>query len=407
MESTKNLLPLSNDMKESKETEEHKVPTMTRKGVYTALSYMTSSVLLVMFNKAALTCYNFPFANVITLSQMVCAFVILYVLKSFNIISLTTESQNSSKSKNSILFVPFTTLVHTFPLAITYLLFMVVTMEAVRGINIPMYTTLRRTTVAFTMIMEYFLSGKKHSIFVLGSVGIIIAGALVAGARDLSFDAYAYSVVFIENMCKAVYLASISRVGKASGLNIFGLVWSNVLICGPMLFFWSLLRGDLQSTLNFTYLLYPGFQVVMILSCAFTFFINYIVVLNTTVNSALTQAICGNLKDVFTSGFGWIIFGGLPYDLVNTNKSLWELKIFIGDLFTLFTSFHVKLLIMYYVLLSCSSMFLVNHLASLGPVCMPIVRYKENEDKFHFEIRHRIWISLPSFSYIVYKKDKF
>ncbi|XP_058779586.1 UDP-N-acetylglucosamine transporter UGNT1-like isoform X3 [Vicia villosa] len=284
-----------------------------------------------MFNKAALTSYNFPFANVITLSQMVCAFVILYVLKSFNIISFTTdESQNSSKSKNSILFVPFSTLVHTFPLAITYLLFMVVTMEAVRGINIPMYTTLRRTTVAFTMVMEYFLSGKKHSICVLGSVGIIIVGALVAGARDLSFDAYAYSVVFIENMCKAVYLASISRVGKASGLNIFGLVWSNVLICGPILFFWSLLRGDLQSTLNFPYLLYPGFQVVMVLSCAFTFFINYIVVLNTTVNSALTQAICGNLKDVFTSGFGWILFGGLPYDLVK-HKSLWELKICIGD----------------------------------------------------------------------------
>ncbi|CAI8593129.1 unnamed protein product [Vicia faba] len=317
MESTKNLLPLSNDMKESKETE-RKVPTMTRKGVYTALSYMTSSVLLVMFNKAALTSYNFPFSNVITLSQMVCAFVILYVLKSFNIISFTTgESHNNSESKNSILFVPFSTLVHTFPLAITYLLYMVVTMEAVRGINIPMYTTLRRTIVAFTMIMEYFLSGKKHSRFVLGSVGIIIVGALVAGARDLSFDAYAYSVVFIENMCKAVYLASISRAGKASGLNIFGLVWSNVLICGPILFFWSLLRGDLQSTLNFPYLLYPGFQVVMVLSCAFTFFINYIVVLNTTVNSALTQAICGNLKDVFTSGFGWILFGGLPYDLFN------------------------------------------------------------------------------------------
>lgn len=46
MESTKNLLPLSNDMKESKETE-HKVPTMTRKGVYTALSYMTSSGLFL------------------------------------------------------------------------------------------------------------------------------------------------------------------------------------------------------------------------------------------------------------------------------------------------------------------------------------------------------------------------
>lgn len=90
-------------------------------------------------------------------------------------------------------------------------------------------------------------------------------------------------------------------------------------------------------------------QVVMLLSCLFTFFLNYIVVLNTTINSALTQAICGNLKvsffacfshakrtegsiniygitwpilfyqDVFTSGIGWMIFGGLPYDLVKAN----------------------------------------------------------------------------------------
>jgi len=47
-------------------------------------------------------------------------------------------------------------------------------MEAVRGINIPMYTTLRRTTVAFTMVMEYFLSGKKHSSFVLGRYGTLV-----------------------------------------------------------------------------------------------------------------------------------------------------------------------------------------------------------------------------------------
>nr|XP_027187915.1 nucleotide-sugar uncharacterized transporter 3-like isoform X2 [Cicer arietinum] len=301
MKSEKNLLPLFNDVKQSEDREE-KVPTMTRKGVYAALSYMLSSVLLVMFNKAALTSYSFPFANVISLAQMVCAFVILYVLKSFKIISFTTgESQNSSNN-NSILLVSFTTLYYTFPLALTYLLYMVVTMEAVRGINIPMYTTLRRTIVAFTMIMEYFISGKKHSSSVVGSVGIILAGALIAGARDLSFDAYAYTVVFLENMCKAVYLASVSHV---------------VLICGPILFLWSLLRGDLQSTLNFPYLLYPGFQVVMVLSCGFTFFLNYIVVLNTTINSALTQAICGNLKDVFTSGIGWMLFGGLPYDLFN------------------------------------------------------------------------------------------
>lgn len=41
-------------------------------------------------------------------------------------------------------------------------------MEAVRGINVPMYTTLRRTTVAFTMVVEYLLTGQKHSLPVVG-----------------------------------------------------------------------------------------------------------------------------------------------------------------------------------------------------------------------------------------------
>ncbi|KAL2237334.1 UNVERIFIED_CONTAM: UDP-N-acetylglucosamine transporter UGNT1 [Sesamum indicum] len=42
---------------------------MTRRGAYAAIFYMTCAVLLVMFNKAALSSYNFPCANVITLCQ--------------------------------------------------------------------------------------------------------------------------------------------------------------------------------------------------------------------------------------------------------------------------------------------------------------------------------------------------
>lgn len=38
------------------------------------------------------------------------------------------------------------------------------------------------------------------------------------------------------------------------------------------------------------------FQVVLLLSCILAFFLNYSIFLNTTLNSALTQTICGNLK---------------------------------------------------------------------------------------------------------------
>ena len=47
------------------------------------------------------------------------------------------------------------------------------------------------------------------------SVGIIILGAFIAGARDFSFDAYGYSVVFLSNITTAIYLATIARIGSA------------------------------------------------------------------------------------------------------------------------------------------------------------------------------------------------
>uniref|UniRef100_A0A6N2N2W9 Sugar phosphate transporter domain-containing protein n=1 Tax=Salix viminalis TaxID=40686 RepID=A0A6N2N2W9_SALVM len=314
---TNKTLPVSVPLKS--EGKEKNGPAMTKQGAYAAISYMASAVLLIMFNKAALSSYSFPYANVITLFQMLCSCLFLYVLKYWKIISFTTsEPQNPQNvSNNPARLVSFKTLLHSLPLALSYLLYMLITMESVRAINVPMYTTLRRTTVAFTMIVEYLLTGQKHSLRVVGSVGIIILGAFVAGARDLSFDAYGYAVVFVANICTAVYLASIARIGKSSGLNSFGLMWCNGIICGPILLFWTSIRGDLEAIRNFPFLLSPGFQVVMLLSCIMAFLINYFVFMNTTLNSALTQTICGNLKDLFTIGFGWILFGGLPFDLLN------------------------------------------------------------------------------------------
>ncbi|XP_052200642.1 UDP-N-acetylglucosamine transporter UGNT1-like isoform X2 [Diospyros lotus] len=289
---------------------------MTERGAHAAVSYMACAVLLVMFNKAAISSYDFPCSNVITLLQLMTSCIFLYSLRNWKIISFA-DGNEESKATNPATLVPFKTLVHTLPLSLSYLLYMLASMESVRGVSVPMYTTLRRTTVAFTMVVEYFLVGQKHSPPVICSVATIILGALVAGARDLSFDLYSYAVVFLSNICTAIYLASVARVGKSSGLNSFGLMWCNGVICGPVLLFWTFIRGDLEVTMNFPHLFTPGFQVVMVLSCIMAFLLNYCVFLNTTLNSALTQTICGNLKDLVTIGLGWLLFGGLPFDLLN------------------------------------------------------------------------------------------
>ncbi|CAN6985266.1 unnamed protein product [Brassica rapa subsp. trilocularis] len=142
------------------------------------------------------------------------------------------------------------------------------------------------------------------------------------------------------NITTAVYLATITRTGtscyspsyrfesylsqclmsnspgKSSGLNSFGLMWCNV-ICEPILMVRTYMCGDWEKTINFPQLFSPGFMVLLCYSaCVLAFFFNYIIFLNTTLNSALTQTICGNMKDLFTVGLGWMIFGGLPFDLV-------------------------------------------------------------------------------------------
>ncbi|KAJ9559335.1 hypothetical protein OSB04_013949 [Centaurea solstitialis] len=279
---------------------EERGSSMTPRGVYAAVSYMACAVMLVLFNKAALS-------SIASLVQMS---------------SHSFSSDILPLTDNSTKFVPLKTVIRTSPLALTYLLYMLAAMESVRGVNVPMYTTLRRTTVVFTMFVEFILVGQKYSRAIIGSVALIVFGAFVAGSRDLSFDSYSYAIVFVSNITTAIYLATIARIGKTSGLNSFGLMWCNGIICGPVLLVWTFLGGDLKKTINFPDLFSPGFLAVLLLSCILAFFLNYSIFLNTTLNSAVTQTICGNLKDLFTIAIGWMVFGGLPFDLLNVTGQL-------------------------------------------------------------------------------------
>ncbi|CAH9084151.1 unnamed protein product [Cuscuta epithymum] len=318
----KNTAPLpittadSSPAERSTEDKLFKGSSMTKRGALAAVSYMCCAVLLVLFNKAALSLYNFPSSSVITLCQMICSSCFLYLLRQWKLISFHM-AESPTIPDNSKSLVPLKTVINTLPLAVTYLIYMLVTMESVRGVNVPMYTTLRRTTVVFTMMMEYILAKQRYTRTIVGSVALIVFGAFVAGARDLSFDFYGYLAVFIANITTAIYLATIARMGKSSGLNSFGLMWCNGVVCVPFLLIWTLVRGDLGETLNFPYLLSPGFLVILLLSCILAFFLNYCIFLNTTLNSAVTQTICGNMKDLFTISLGWMVFGGLPFDLLN------------------------------------------------------------------------------------------
>ncbi|KAJ0090215.1 hypothetical protein Patl1_12475 [Pistacia atlantica] len=142
---------------------------MTKRGANAAISYMSSAVLLILFNKAALSSYSFPSGKCHNPSSevMVCSCLFLYLLRRWKIITFYVGESLPTSDNNSN-FIAFKTLMHTLPLAATYLFYMVVSVESVRGVNVPMYTTLRRTTVAFTMIVEYVLARQRYTPPIIG-----------------------------------------------------------------------------------------------------------------------------------------------------------------------------------------------------------------------------------------------
>eukprot|EP01024_Parvocaulis_polyphysoides_P040406 TRINITY_DN3674_c0_g2_i4.p1 TRINITY_DN3674_c0_g2~~TRINITY_DN3674_c0_g2_i4.p1 ORF type:complete len:378 (+),score=46.49 TRINITY_DN3674_c0_g2_i4:105-1238(+) len=279
-----------------------------------ALGYMGCAILLVFFNKAALSHYDFNHANIITLLQLTFALIMLIPLRIFRKVSFF---KGEKEKEDEGLFVPWRVLIKVLPLSMAYLVYMVVGMASLRGVNLPMYTTLRRTTAAFTMVAEYLIMRKIHNSKVVTAVGMMVIGALIAGLRDLEFNLHGYLMVFAANCSTALYLAVISKIGSSSGLNSFGLIWCNSLMCAPILLIFAFFTGEIQLTLQFKFLHTIGFQITMMGSCLLAFLLNYFIFLNTQVNSALAQTVCGNLKDVFIIGFGYFTFGGVKFELFN------------------------------------------------------------------------------------------
>jgi solute carrier family 35 protein len=73
-------------------------------------------------------------------------------------------------------------------------------------------------------------------------------------------------------------------------------MWCNGLVCIPLLTVYVLASGELAAALSFHQLGDTRFQGVLLGSCVLAFALNYTIFMNTAVNSALTQTVCGNLK---------------------------------------------------------------------------------------------------------------
>uniref|UniRef100_A0A2C9LIB0 Sugar phosphate transporter domain-containing protein n=1 Tax=Biomphalaria glabrata TaxID=6526 RepID=A0A2C9LIB0_BIOGL len=277
--------------------------SLVTKRILSALFYGLSSMLIVIVNKLVLTSYGFPSFQVLGLGQVVSGIVVLYLAKLFRLISFPDLSVD--------------TVWKVWPLPLIYISNLIFGLGGTKKLSLPMFTVLRRFSILFTMIAEYYILSVRASRFVQFTVYLMILGAMIAASDDLSFDLSGYTFILLNDLTTAANGVYTKQKLEAKSLGKYGLLYYNSLIMVLPIFVLTVSSGELAQAMMFKDWLDPVFLIQFLLSCFMGFVLNYSIILCTLYNSALTTTIVGVLKNLLVTYLGMFLGGDYVYSATN------------------------------------------------------------------------------------------
>lgn len=152
---------------------------------------------------------------------------------------------------------------------------------------------------------------------VLRPVIVIVLGAGIAAAKDLTFDMESYVFIFFANLFSSLYAVFINVTKKETGLDVFGMLYYNYLVLLPLVIILGVVTGDFEASLNFPHLYDFSFQIAFQASVFLAFLLNLAAFYCTILNSATTKTVTGCLKNFFTMVLGLYLFDDYIYHPMN------------------------------------------------------------------------------------------
>lgn len=271
-----------------------------------AMAYAISSIAIMMINKFVLTTYGLPSAMILCLSQFGFSIVCCGLAKALGYVKFPDMSVKSLK--------------HVFPLPLLFCLNTLAGLTGTQRISIPMFTVLRRFTLLLTVAAEWFILGKRADRPVLACVLVMIGGALLAALSDLSFDIIGYSWILVNNLCTASSSVVLKqKLSTSTEFGKFGLIFYNSLLAFPGILFMYYLEPDTthKAVEEFPSWTDPTFCFLFLCSSILGLVLNLSIMYCTHVNSALTTAVIGCLKNIVTTYAGMVFGGDYVFSVLN------------------------------------------------------------------------------------------
>jgi hypothetical protein len=294
------------------------LPRAAQVSLAVCLFYAASSVAISLLNKAVLSSYAFS-----------CYF---FMLAAQLAMTLTFCVATRDLMGNPFRVPHFDAAVYraSIPMSVAYIANVCLGLLGLQMVNVPMFFCIRRTAAAFILAYEFVAMGRVAEPTVRGAVGVIVAGALVAGGDSLRADLVGYAVTLANNLAtaaasvmqrqfadatKAASAAAASSGGSGGGAGgggggPFGVMYFQALTALPACATLALLTGEMGTLAAFPHRADPSFWAAFIAASIMGLVLSYSSLLCTTHNSPLATSITGNAKDVVITIIGAIAFPG-------------------------------------------------------------------------------------------------
>ena len=239
-------------------------------------AFLATGIGLTICNSLALRVLAQPVQpNILIFAQQVMIVVSLGLSHLFGLVQLVAPKK---PTKDFLLLILF------------FGCYVMTSMLAQSTLSVLLYVALRRTQVLFTVIIEYITIQTCISSSAMAAIAFMLTGAFtITGYDFFQGSAIGYVIVFACNCSGALYLMYVARLRANDSIN---LTFESALYMVSFSAVWVFTTSsNIMSELR------PIMEPVVFCSVILAGAMNFSVIVNTRVNSPLTQSLCSVLKD--------------------------------------------------------------------------------------------------------------
>ena len=279
--------------------------------VQSACSYGFMSIVMVLANKYLLSIWKFDYIIFLILIEMLINIAVIGMLN-YRAGKSLFDFKFDKRMKNLAIGSFF------------YTLHSVLSLKALNGLNIPIYTVFKRCVPLVNLVLSFVLIDEKkdihlvssaeyarHSKQITASILLMTSGVLIAGFGELTFDFYSYSYCGLSVICQGLYLTFIQKCSDGPEKDSIKTLYEVSIITIPLLLTFFMFSDEAQNMTsaeskfsfdNISFLF--TFLLVLLSGCLLSFS----QVWCTVNNNAITTSVVGILKSIIQTFCGIIIF---------------------------------------------------------------------------------------------------